>query len=45
MPQHSTALKALLPHATLSLIQGAAHNDLQNFDTYLDVYARALVAL
>jgi pimeloyl-ACP methyl ester carboxylesterase len=44
-PRHSEALKALAPHATLSLIHGAAHNDLQNFDTYLDVYARALTAL
>ena len=44
-PRHSTALKALVPHATLSLIQGAAHNDLQDFDTYLDVYARALASL
>ena len=45
LPALCAALKALVPHATLSLIQGAAHNDLQNFDTYLDVYARALAAL
>lgn len=44
-PRHSTALKTLVPHATLSLIQGAAHNDLQDFDSYLKVYARALAAL
>lgn len=44
-PHHSETLKALAPHATLVHIQGASHNDLQNFDTYLDVYARALAAL
>jgi pimeloyl-ACP methyl ester carboxylesterase len=44
-PSHSDALKALAPQATLARITGAAHNDLQNFDTYLDVYNRALDAL
>lgn len=44
-PRHSESLKSLAPQATLSLIPGAAHNDLQNFDTYLDVYARALTTL
>lgn len=44
-PRHSETLKALAPHATLSLIPGAAHNDLQSFDTYMVVYARALAAL
>lgn len=44
-PSHSDTLKALAPHATLARIEGAAHNDLQNFDTYLDVYNRALDAL
>ena len=41
-PRHSDALKALMPQATLSVIAGAAHNDLQTFDTYLGVYAKAL---
>ncbi len=44
-PSHSEALKALVPQATYRPIAGAAHNDLQNFDTYLDVYSRALAAL
>lgn len=44
-PSHSEALKALAPQATLERISGAAHNDLQNFDTYLDVYSRALARL
>ena len=44
-PHHSDTLKALVPHASLAVIQGAAHNDLQDFDPYLDAYARALAAL
>lgn len=44
-PRHSDALKALVPQATLAVIPGAAHNDLQNFDTYLGVYAKALAKL
>lgn len=44
-PSHSDALKALAPQAMLARIDGAAHNDLQNFDTYLDVYNRALDGL
>lgn len=44
-PHHSNTLKALAPHATLLLIQGAAHNDLQDFDAYLDAYAKALADL
>lgn len=44
-PAHSHALKALAPHASVLRIAGAAHNDLQDFDTYLDGYARALAAL
>lgn len=35
----------LVPHASLAFIKGAAHNDLQNFDTYLDLYAKALAKL
>ena len=44
-PGHSEALKALAPGATLTRISGAAHNDLQAFDTYLDAFASALRAL
>jgi len=44
-PSHSDALKALAHQAMLARIDGAAHNDLQNFDTYLDVYNRALDGL
>lgn len=42
---HSDTLKAMVPHASLLRIAGAAHNDLQDFDTYLDGYGRALAAL
>ena len=41
-PSHSDALKALVPGATLARIPGAAHNDLQEFDAYLNTFARAL---
>ena len=44
-PRHSEALKALAPGATFTRIAGAAHNDLQAFDTYLDAFAKALLAL
>lgn len=44
-PRHSETLKSLAPHAGLVFIKGAAHNDLQNFDSYLDVYAQALAKL
>lgn len=44
-PAHSEALKALVPHATLLRVPGAAHNDLQEFDAYLGAFARALRAL
>ena len=44
-PGHSEALKALAPGATLTRISGAAHNDLQAFDTYLEAFASALRAL
>jgi hypothetical protein len=44
-PRHSDTLKTLVPEATLVFIKGAAHNDVQNFDTYLDVYAKALAKL
>ncbi len=44
-PHHTNTLKALVPHATAVFIQGANHNDLQDFDAYLDAYARALAAL
>ena len=44
-PRHSDTLKTLAPHATLLHLPGASHNDVQDFDTYLDTYARALAAL
>ena len=44
-PSHSAALKALVPHASVALIARAAHNDLQDFEEYLGVYAQALAAL
>ena len=44
-PHHSDALKLLAPHATVLRIVGAGHNDLQEFDAYLDGYALALAAL
>ena len=44
-PRHSAALKTLAPQATLVHIAGAAHNDMQSFDAYLDVYAKALAKL
>jgi pimeloyl-ACP methyl ester carboxylesterase len=44
-PSHSDALKALAPGATLTRIPGAAHNDLQAFNSYLDAFANALRAL
>ncbi len=44
-PAHSGTLQGLTPHAALLRIAGAAHNDLQNFDTYLDGYGHALAGL
>ncbi len=44
-PRHSEALKALAPHASVLRIPGAAHNDLQEFDTYLGGFGRALAEL
>ncbi len=44
-PGHSDALHALAPHASIARIAGAAHNDLQDFDEYLDTFARALGTL
>ena len=44
-PHHSDTLQALAPHAKKVLVQGAAHNDLQDFDAYLNAFARALAAL
>lgn len=44
-PSHSLALQALAPHASLAIIERAAHNDLQEFDDYLNAFARALAAL
>lgn len=44
-PAHSDAIRSLVPHASLLRIAGAAHNDVQNFDTYLDGFGRALAGL
>ena len=44
-PRHSDALKALAPAATVVRIPGAAHNDLQDFDAYLQAFARALAGV
>ena len=44
-PGHSDALKALAPNATLAHIPAAAHNDLQDFNDYLNTFSRALGAL
>ena len=44
-PRHNVALKALAPGARLALIPGAAHNDLQQFDAYLQAFAKALTGL
>jgi pimeloyl-ACP methyl ester carboxylesterase len=44
-PRHSETLKTLAPHASLLQVPGAAHNDLQNFKTYLDAFAQAMAAL
>ncbi len=44
-PRHSDLLKTLAPHATLVHVPGAAHNDLQDFDVYLNAFAKALADL
>ena len=44
-PRHSDALKALAPAATVVRIPDAAHNDLQDVDTYLSAFAKALAGL
>ena len=41
-PSNSDALKALAPNAIVARIPGAAHNDLQEFDAYLNAFAKAL---
>lgn len=41
-PAHSRALHALAPAATLAIVPGAGHNDLQDFKAYLDAVAAAL---
>lgn len=38
---HSERLKALKPDATLVVVPGAGHNDLQRFDAYLEPLRRA----
>jgi pimeloyl-ACP methyl ester carboxylesterase len=42
--QHSAALAALAPGATLRRIPGAGHGDLQDFDAYLQTLREALRA-
>ena len=44
-PRHSDVLKQLAPQATVLQVAGAAHNDLQQFDHYLDAFARVLLEL
>ena len=44
-PTHSQALKALVPSVTLAMIPDANHNDLQKFESYLEVVSAALRAL
>lgn len=44
-PAHSEALRARAPGATLVVVPGAGHNDLHQFDGYLDAAAAALRAL
>ena len=44
-PRHSDVLKALAPAATVVRIPDAAHNDLQDVDTYLSAFAKALAAI
>jgi uncharacterized protein len=41
-PSHSQQLKALVPQATLLLVPGAAHNDLQDHPAYLAAVAAAI---
>ncbi len=44
-PSHSDALKALAPAAAVVRIPNAAHNDLQDFQVYLDAFAKALAEI
>ncbi len=44
-PRHSELLKSLAPHASLVFVPGGAHNDLQDFDVYLNTFAKALADL
>ena len=44
-PSHSQALQSSAPHATLVIVPGAGHNDLHEFDRYLDAARSALAAL
>ena len=44
-PHHSDSLKALAPAVTVVHIPDAAHNDLQDFEAYLNAFAKALAAL
>lgn len=42
-PHHSARLQALLPRATRVVVQGAGHNDLQEFPAYGQALTEALV--
>ncbi len=44
-PRHSDALKALAPHAERWHIAGAAHNNIHQFDSYLNAFAGRLAKL
>jgi len=44
-PQHSAALLPLARHGRLALIPGAAHNDLQDFETYREAVRAALASV
>ena len=44
-PRHSEVLKALAPQAQLVRVPGAAHNDVHQFDSYLNALIGALAAL
>ncbi|TDP73988.1 alpha/beta hydrolase [Roseateles toxinivorans] len=44
-PAHSVALRAQAPAARLVYIEGAAHNDVHQFDSYLRLFSETLAAL
>jgi uncharacterized protein len=44
-PSHTLSLKALSPQAQLLIVNGAAHNDIQKFDAYLQGFGGMLAGL